>query len=118
SVLLVFLVKRFEPHEVLAALSATGTGVLWVSCYRSVSLAVDALGWRELCPPWAKSRTIFLVLLRWIGEAVNTLIPVAQVGGGIVRARLLGQVGRDYVTAGASTVVDFTIGIFLQVVFT
>jgi len=108
------------------ALAAAGWGIFWVASYRFVTIATDAAGWRELCPPWAKPRLFLLLILRWIGEAVNTLIPVAQVGGGIVRARLLGlsvgpsgeNVQPDFISAGAATAVDFTLGVLAQAVCT
>jgi putative membrane protein len=59
-----------------------------------------------------------LLVYRWIGEAVNSLLPVAQVGGHVARARLLGHLQGDYVSAGAATIVDFTIGVLTQAVYT
>jgi putative membrane protein len=49
---------------------------------------------------------------------VNSLLPVAQVGGHVVRARLLGRSQGDFVAAGAATIVDFTVGVFSQAVYT
>ena len=49
---------------------------------------------------------------------MNSLLPVAQVGGHVVRARLLGGLQGDYVSAGASTIVDFTVGVLTQAVYT
>jgi putative membrane protein len=40
------------------------------------------------------------------------------VGGHVVRARLLGRLQGDYVAAGAATIVDFTVGVFSQAVYT
>jgi len=59
-----------------------------------------------------------LVWVRWLGESVNTLLPVAQVGGEVVRARLLALRGMAATDAGASVVADMTIGLLTQVVFT
>src|ERR1700741_1917866 len=69
-VLLIFLIKRYDPGEVLLAIASTGWGALWIAAYRFVPIAVDAAGWRELSPPWARSHFLKLFLFRWIGEAV------------------------------------------------
>jgi putative membrane protein len=59
-----------------------------------------------------------LLWMRLICESVNSLLPVAQVGGELVRARLLAATGRPAPLTGASVVVDFSIGMMAQLVFT
>jgi putative membrane protein len=51
-----------------------------------------------------------LLLFRWIKEAVNSLLPVGQVGGDVVRTRLLIQRGVEPRAAIAGSVVDVAIG--------
>ena len=54
----------------------------------------DALGWRRLLPRRAASvRCGRMLWARWIGESVNGLLPVLQVGGNIVKASLLARTG-------------------------
>ena len=55
--------------------------------------------------------------MRWIRELINSLLPVAGVGGDIVGARLVHQRGVPGAQAAASTVVDITVGAATQVVF-
>ena len=55
--------------------------------------------------------------MRWISTSINCLLPVAQVGGDFVRARLLAQSGTPGPTAGASVVVDATAGLLTQLAF-
>jgi putative membrane protein len=57
-------------------------------------------------------------MLRWIREAVNNLLPLAQIGGEIVAARLLQQRGMKLVPAIAGTVADLTIEMATQILFT
>jgi len=59
-----------------------------------------------------------LLWARWISEAINALLPVAQVGGDVVKARLIMRHEIPGATAGASVIADLTIGLFAQVVFT
>jgi lysylphosphatidylglycerol synthase-like protein len=48
---------------------------------------------------------------------INRLLPVAQVGGDFVLARLLAESGTPGPTAGASVVVDATAGLLTQLAF-
>ncbi len=56
--------------------------------------------------------------MRWIGESVSTLVPSAAVGGDIVRARLAAISGSSVATAASTVLVDLTLGVFTQAVFT
>jgi putative membrane protein len=89
-----------------------------LAVYRVFSLALHTGSWRLLIPPGARPRFRRLLRLRWIGEAINSLLPMAQVGGDLARARLLAasaNVGRP--VAGAVMLADLTIGMMTQGVF-
>jgi putative membrane protein len=115
--LLVYVLRKYHFGEVLAAVAAAGWGLALISLYRFVTLATDTAGWRQLWLGHGSPRPLPLLAYRWIGESVNNLLPVAQVGGHIARARLLGREQRDYVSAGAATIVDFTIGVLTQAIY-
>jgi putative membrane protein len=93
-----------------------GLLVLVVSAYRFVPITLNALAWQSLMGP---TRPPFrtLAVLRWIGEAVNTLVPWAQVGGDVVRARLLSRRGIAAPAAAAVMVVDLVLGVLTQIVY-
>jgi putative membrane protein len=55
--------------------------------------------------------------MRWISESVNALLPVAQVGGELVRARLLATRGVPGAVAGASVVGNLTGAILSKIAF-
>ena len=118
AVLLFYVLRKYNFGEVMSAVAAAGWGIALISAFRFVTIATDAAGWRELWLPANKPRPAQLFVYRWIGEAVNTLLPVAQVGGHVARARLLGRAQGDYVAAGASTIVDFTMGVLTQAIYT
>ncbi|MFN8545205.1 MAG: lysylphosphatidylglycerol synthase domain-containing protein [Candidatus Binatia bacterium] len=105
-------------REVGAALATAGSGLIVVTLFHVVPMTIDALGWRRLlrgrhCPD---GRTILLA--RWVGESVNGLLPVMQLGGNIAKARLLTRRGVPGPTAGASAVVDVTLVVLSQMLFT
>ncbi|MBL8705442.1 MAG: flippase-like domain-containing protein [Rhodospirillales bacterium] len=105
-------------HKTGVALSTVGWGMLWVSLYRFVPMAFDAVAWRQLFPAGRRPEWRSILVIRWIGESVNSLLPVAQVGGDVVRARLVAKKnGLPRSMAGAATVVDFTLALLAQAAF-
>src|SRR5262245_4944470 len=78
--------------EVMGAAAAVASvgwpGILALSAYRTANLVLDTAGWRLSFEPGSRPPLGPLFLLRWIGESINNLLPVAQVGGDLERARL------------------------------
>lgn len=68
------------------------------------------IGWQILLPPNRRPGLAFLFRLRLIKEAVNALLPVAQVGGEVVRAKLAARNGLTLAETTASCVVDVLAG--------
>ncbi len=56
--------------------------------------------------------------IRWIREAVNAMLPVAQLGGAVVGVRLLAQRGVATRVAAAGTLLDVTLETLAQLPFT
>lgn len=114
----VMLMVAYDVGEITSTAASAGWGLLWICLFRLVLLSVDSAAWHRLVARHHPTRLWTLARFRWVGESVNTLLPVAQVGGEVVRARLLAIGGMPASKAGASVVVDFTIGLFAQIVFT
>ena len=55
--------------------------------------------------------------IRWIRELINSLLPVANIGGDIASARLAHLRGVPGTQAAASMVVDTTVGVVTQLAF-
>ena len=72
-----------------SAIDSAGWGLVPALSWRSASIVMAAIAWRTLFMRVAQPGICHAVLARWIGEAVNTLLPVGQVGGDVVRGRLL-----------------------------
>jgi putative membrane protein len=105
-------------HEVAAALSVAGSGLLVVTLFHLVPMLADAFGWHALLAGEGRPGVRTVILARWVGESVNSLLPVMQLGGNVVKARYLARRGLPGATAGASVVVDVTLLGLTQVVFT
>ena len=88
-----------------------------IALYHLAPLSFDALSWRRLLPPSARLRFLDALQIRWIRESINSLLPVAGVGGDIAAARLANKRGVPGAQAAASTVVDITVGTGTQLIF-
>jgi putative membrane protein len=75
--------------DVGQALADIGWGILLVVLARAVAIAIAGTGWWLLFPTPSRPKLRTCVLLRFVREAANVLLPMAQVGGDIIGAGLL-----------------------------
>ncbi len=115
--ILILLVSRLGWLEVGRAIASIRWGLLLVCLLGISPLVASALCWRTLIPAPFRPGLITLLKLRWICGSVNSLLPVASIGGEVVRARLLVQRKVPGPIAGASIVADLTVAIGDQSVF-
>lgn len=109
--LLTALIAYFGFASVLQALVSSRWGTALVIIARATALAGAGIGWWLVLTPKRPGTSVFIGL-RYIRDAINTLIPFAVVGGDVIGARLLAHFGVAISSAIASVLVD----IFLQVV--
>src|SRR5215469_18497296 len=79
--------------EVGEAFARAGWGIALVLLYDVTGLAFAGLAWWMLLRPFWKGPPQLFVYLRYLREAINNMLPVAQVGGDLIGARLLTQHG-------------------------
>jgi putative membrane protein len=84
-----WLVVANNAGAVLRAFAAVGWGLAAIVFIRAAVVALNGTAWAQLLAGAAPTPTRVCLLLRWIREAINVLLPVANVGGEIVGARLL-----------------------------
>ena len=77
-----------------------------------------AWAWACLFPAAARVAPVIVYGLRLVREGINTLLPVAQVGGEFVGARLAARNGLSIGEAGASVAVDLLSQAVTQAIFT
>ncbi len=119
AALFTFLLVRQGAPQVGAAFASAGWGIAAVVIYHlAVPLLLDATAWWVLFPKLQRLLVRQLFWMRWVGEAVSTLIPSAAIGGDVVRARLAALQGVSVTIAAASVLVDITLGILVQIGFT
>jgi len=112
-----WLLYQNDYRAVLRTMADVGGGLAVVVLVRGVTLAACGLAWWCLLRGLAAVRVPIVMGLRTVGEAVNVLLPVAAVGGDIVRARLLNFSGVAGGVAAASVLVDLLLQAAAQALF-
>ena len=95
--------------EIFGLLLKSGFSLLFLPIVWLPSLIIAVISWyylfpNKIIPPF---KELFLAL--WIGRAINTLLPVATIGGEIAKARLLILWGKPATNVSASVLVDKTV---------
>ena len=93
-------------QDVLRLLLASGWYLLLLPLVWFPVLLPATQGWRQLFRPGHAPSFSHGLLALWMGRAVNNLLPVASIGGEVVKARLLSIWGANGVHATASVMVD------------
>ncbi len=109
------LIARTGAGAVMGLLARAGWVLLWLVPLQLLPLLLDVAGWRLLIP--AQIRRSTLLVIAWIRQAINRLLPVANVGGDIVGVHLLMQAGVDGSAATASVILDLMVGLIAQYLF-
>ena len=98
------LAIRESATSIAGLLADAGWLLLLLVPLHTVPLFLDVVGWRVLILEPARTRSLFLIAA--IREAINRLLPVANVGGELVGIRLLARHGVRSSTAAASVIVE------------
>jgi putative membrane protein len=106
------------PREILRDLMKIGWGLPVIIGFHMLLIACTALAWWAALGEDGTGQFRLLVWARWVREGANTLLPVAQVGGEIVGARLLAMCGTRLSLAAASVILDKTNEALAQIPFT
>src|ERR1700728_3252594 len=94
-----------------------GWWLIPITLFHLVPLTFSALSWRELIPFASRLDAITAVWIRWIRESINSLLPVASIGGDVASIRLAYLQGVTATQATGSMVGDTTVGVVTQLVF-
>jgi len=110
----VYLIIDSGAAQVAHAMGVIGWWLLPITLFHLVPLIFSALSWRQLI---SGPSAITLIWIRWIRDSINSLLPVAGIGGDIASVRLAHLQGVPGTQAAASMVVDTTIGVATQLIF-
>ena len=98
-------------------LVSTGWSLLWVPAIWFPTVLMNARCWQLLFAKEHAPSFFQAFYAQWMGRAVNTLLPVASIGGEVVKARVLVFWGIDATHAAATAVVDKTIQVITIIVW-
>jgi putative membrane protein len=113
----IYLFARHGIWSIFEAVVAAGWGVAAVIAFHAIPLLCDVISWSVLISKKERLPLRQLYFIRWMGDSVSSMLPVAQVGGELVRVRIAIFRGMSFATAASSVLVGITISVFTQVVF-
>lgn len=113
-----WLVAQADVATLLGVFPQIGWGFAAIVAARAATILIDTAAWRSLLPGTERPRFSSVLPLRWIGESINTTLPAGQIGGDVVRARLLQQRMAAPAHGAASVALDFCLSLFAQIMFT
>lgn len=117
-VLAVWLVATNDIGAVASAFGRIGlAGLAAVVLVRAVIVLLCGLAWARLLSGLSPAETGAFVVLRYVREGINVLLPVASVGGDVVGGRLLTFWGVTGALAAASILADLLIQAGTQALF-
>jgi putative membrane protein len=114
-VTIVVLLARESAHSIAVLLDRAGWRLLLLVPLHTVPLLLDVIGWRVLIFDRTRIRSLFWIAS--IREAINRLLPVANVGGEFVGIRLLSREGISSAAATSSVVVEMLLNLVAQYLF-
>jgi putative membrane protein len=107
-----------RPETIVAALRHAGLGLLLAAVIHVLPMMANARDWQTII--LRRPRPGFMTMLRivWIRESINSMLPVARIGGEIVSFRILSRLGVRSSTSIASLVADTQLTLISQLMFT
>ncbi len=108
-IILALLLSWFGLGEILNLLFTSGWKLLLLPVVWSPALIVASYSWQFLFDANRVPSFSNLLAANWMGRAINTLLPVATIGGEIAKARLMTLWGCRGIDATASVLVDKTV---------
>jgi putative membrane protein len=118
--LLAMLIHAEGGSGIAATVERAGWALLLIVPARIATQALDMRAWRVLLEPFDRARAagpLFLLWVAFVREAVNRLLPVANIGGEVVGVRLACRRIPDKAGVAASVVVEVLLTIVVLYLF-
>jgi len=102
---------------VLDGFARVGWGAMAVVAVRATTMATNGLAWARLLARLTTVASGVFVLLRWVRDAIDVLLPVLGIGGALIAARALTFWRMSGALALASVFADLLLQAIAQVLF-
>ena len=112
-----WLVIHEGPELIFSTFAAAGWGVVIVCLLHLPHMAIAGRGWQLLWPKTRRPKLLLFVWVLWVREAVNTLLPVARIGGEVAALGLLTKAGMPMASSVGSLVVETTLSVITTFLF-
>lgn len=116
--ILAWIVGRADTRAIVGDFATLGSAIGFVIALHVAAVACDGTAWRALLHDPPRVSLLDFIWARWVREATNRLLPVAQVGGEVAGARVLALRGLPAELAGGSVVLDKLAEALSQIPFT
>src|SRR5262245_22171117 len=116
-VLAVILFARQDVRAIVALVVAAGPGLVLAALCHVAPMLANARGWQRLLPEARRPGLSVLARATWVRESVNSLLPVARIGGEIVAYRIVRSDVSTANDAAASVVADMALSVLSQAAF-
>jgi putative membrane protein len=119
--LLVVLFVHADVPAMMRTLDLAGWQLLWLVPYRGVYFLLYAIGWRALLRPYDQRPRVEFSYVYWVTtvrDAIDRLLPVASVGGGLAAIRLMRWRGLPRIPVAVSVIVEILITLVVVYLFT
>lgn len=113
-----WLVLHDNPGSVLGLMRAAGAGLVLAGLVHVLPMLANARDWQTLIRGANRPSLAGMLQLVWVRESVNSMLPVARIGGEVVAFRLMRRRGLRGSTAAASLVGDMQLTLISQLMFT
>jgi putative membrane protein len=113
----VWLVWHDNPRAVFALMRTAGAGLVLAGLLHVLPMLANAKDWQTLFLGAARPHMARMLHIVWIRESINSMLPVARIGGEIESFRLLRQDGVEAPEVVASLVVDMQLTLISQLMF-
>jgi putative membrane protein len=118
ALLFTILLIREGVQDVVRVVATAGWWLAVIPAFHLLPLFLDSFEWWILFPRERRPRLRTTFRARFLGESFSNLVPAAQVGGDIVRARLMVLYGTPMDVSAGTVLVDITISVLTQTFFT
>lgn len=115
--LLIGLIAWQGVPEIAGLLTASGWALLLVPLIWFPTVLMNARCWQLLFDPAHAPGFWKAFYAQWMGRSVNTLLPVASIGGEIVKARALVLWGTEIRHAAAVGIIDKTVQVITVIIW-
>jgi putative membrane protein len=115
------MVLHSDLPAMVGALASAGWPLLWLVPYRGLYFLLYAVGWFYLLKPYDPAQRAGLGYVFWVTsvrEAIDRLLPVASVGGGVAGVRLMRWRGLGAAPVSATIIVEIVLTLIVSYAFT